>query len=48
MVIMAPKDENELRRMLYTSVNSDSPCAIRYPRGGGEGITLDQEVEELY
>jgi 1-deoxy-D-xylulose-5-phosphate synthase len=34
-VIMAPKDENELRHMLYTAVNLKSPVAIRYPRGEG-------------
>lgn len=33
LTVMAPKDENELQHMLYTSVQSDSPCAIRYPRG---------------
>ncbi|MCI5224882.1 MAG: 1-deoxy-D-xylulose-5-phosphate synthase, partial [Candidatus Electrothrix sp. AR4] len=44
LTVMAPKDENELRDMLYTSVNNDGPCAIRYPRGSGEDVPLDQEL----
>ena len=47
LTVMAPKDENELQHMLYTSVNNDGPCAIRYPRGGGEGVTLDQDLREI-
>jgi 1-deoxy-D-xylulose-5-phosphate synthase len=47
MTVMAPKDENELQQMLYTSVNSNSPCAIRYPRGSGEDIPLDQEFQKI-
>ncbi len=35
LTVMAPKDENELQHMLYTSINGDGPCAIRYPRGSG-------------
>ena len=42
MVLMAPKDENEFRRMLATMVAHDSsPIAIRYPRGSGLGVPLD-------
>ncbi len=40
MVVMAPSDENELRRMLKTAVNYKGPCAIRYPRGKGIGCEL--------
>lgn len=36
MVIMAPKDEEELQHMLYTSIEYNGPSAIRYPRGAGE------------
>lgn len=42
MVVMAPKDENELQHMLYTAVKHPGPAAVRYPRGAGEGIPLDQ------
>ncbi len=38
MVIMAPKDENELQRMLLTAVNHAGPVAVRYPRGKGTGV----------
>lgn len=38
MTIMAPKDENELRQMLWTAFQINGPVAIRYPRGQGSGI----------
>ena len=47
MVIMAPKDENELRHMLKTSVYHPGPSAIRYPRGAGLGVPIDPEMKEL-
>ena len=41
MVIMAPKDESELRDMLYTAVeHRGGPIAVRYPRGNGIGVPL--------
>ncbi len=41
MVIMAPKDESELRDMLYTAVNyKEGPIALRYPRGTALGVEL--------
>ena len=47
MVVMAPKDENELRHMLYTAVNYEGPAAVRYPRGEGIGVPLDEDFTEL-
>lgn len=48
MVIMAPKDEQELRDMLYTSVSEiDGPSAIRYPRGNALGVELREGFEKL-
>ena len=47
MVVMAPKDENELQHMLYTAVRSDGPAAVRYPRGNGVGVSLDWQLKEL-
>ena len=41
--VMAPKDEAELQRMLVTSISHDGPCAIRFPRGEGEGVPLVEE-----
>ena len=47
LVIMAPKDENELRHMLNTAVQGDGPVAIRYPRGSGENVKLDNRLTRL-
>jgi 1-deoxy-D-xylulose-5-phosphate synthase len=44
---MAPKDEDELQHMLYTAISHHSPCAVRYPRGAGEGVTLAGELKKL-
>ena len=41
--VMAPKDEAELQRMLVTSIAHDGPCALRIPRGEGEGVPLMEE-----
>lgn len=41
MVVMAPKDENELCRMLTTAMAHNGPIAIRYPRGTAEGEKLE-------
>ena len=43
MVVMAPKDENELCRMLTTSLAHNGPIAVRYPRGTGEGIKMENQ-----
>lgn len=43
MVIMAPKDENELCRMLTTSLAHNGPIAVRYPRGTGEGVKMENQ-----
>ncbi|MHB8577037.1 MAG: 1-deoxy-D-xylulose-5-phosphate synthase [Dehalococcoidia bacterium] len=40
MVLSAPKDENELRELLYTGVCHTGPFAVRYPRGAGTGAEL--------
>ncbi len=38
LTIAAPRNELELRNVMYTALNSGTPFAIRYPRGGGEGV----------
>lgn len=43
LTLMAPKDENELQQMLATAVKQPGPVAIRYPRGEGMGVPLDEE-----
>ena len=47
MVIMAPKDENELRNMLKTCFTLQGPVAIRYPRGKVEGVAVDATMKVL-
>lgn len=48
MVIMAPRNENELRDMLYTAVEyKEGPIALRYPRGNGVGMALKEGFEKL-
>ena len=47
IVLMAPKDENELQYMLYTAIRHDGPVAIRYPRGVGEGVELADSLTDL-
>ncbi|MFO7884607.1 MAG: 1-deoxy-D-xylulose-5-phosphate synthase [Desulfobacteraceae bacterium] len=41
MTVMAPKDENELARMLKTALDYPGPIALRYPRGKGIGVDID-------
>ena len=47
MVVMAPKDENELRRMLVTAIDMDGPAAIRYPRGDAVGVPMEDPPRPL-
>jgi 1-deoxy-D-xylulose-5-phosphate synthase len=47
LLLMAPKDENELQHMLYTAINQNYPTAIRYPRGSGEGVELDLTLRKI-
>jgi Deoxyxylulose-5-phosphate synthase len=45
LVIMAPKDEQELRDMLNTGFAYPGPALVRYPRGNGVGLELDKNLE---
>ena len=47
MKVMAPKDENELRHMLYTALYLDGPVSLRYPRGSGQGVKMDAKYQML-
>ncbi|WP_246014685.1 1-deoxy-D-xylulose-5-phosphate synthase [Geomonas oryzae] len=47
LTIMAPKDENELQHMLVTALSLPGPAALRYPRGNGLGVPMDQILEPL-
>ena len=44
MIVMAPKDENELCRMMVTALSHEGPIAVRYPRGHAEGVSIDREL----
>ena len=47
MILMAPRDEAEMRDMLFTMVEHIGPAAMRYPRGNGIGVALDRDPELL-
>src|SRR5262249_50000557 len=51
VVVMAPRDENELQHLLYTAIQHAAagrgPIALRYPRGAGVGVPLDAELHEV-
>jgi 1-deoxy-D-xylulose-5-phosphate synthase len=47
LIVMAPKDENELQHMLKTAVYCGQPVSLRYPRGSGWRGFLDEEINEL-
>ena len=47
IVLMAPKDEAELRDMLLTAIEHPGPAALRYPRGNGVGVDISAEPKKL-
>ena len=47
MVVMAPKDENELGHMLKTAIDHKGPIAIRYPRGTAIGVDIEEKLQNL-
>ena len=47
MIVMCPKDENELQHMLYSALEYNQPAAIRFPRGEGQGVELDEKLQLL-
>jgi 1-deoxy-D-xylulose-5-phosphate synthase len=48
MVVMAPKDEQEMQNMLFTATEyTDGPIAMRYPRGSGQGLPLKKNFIKL-
>lgn len=48
MILMMPKDENEGQHMVYTALNyNDGPIAMRFPRGNGYGVPMDDELSEI-
>jgi 1-deoxy-D-xylulose-5-phosphate synthase len=47
LMVMAPKDEDELRHMLFTALKRNGPVAIRYPRGQGLGVSVEGPLKEI-
>jgi 1-deoxy-D-xylulose-5-phosphate synthase len=47
LTVMAPKDENELRRMLRAAFILPNPSVLRYPRGRGRGVKPDEDCQPL-
>ena len=47
LVVMAPRDENELRRMLLTALQHDGPVALRYPRGMAPGVPIACDLSPI-
>ena len=47
MIVMSPKDENELQHMLKSALSYAHPVAIRFPKGKGLGVPLDEEFKEI-
>lgn len=47
IILMAPKDENELRHMVYSALSYGHPAAIRFPKGKGYGIPIDKEFKYI-
>ena len=47
IIVMAPKDEGEMRDMMLTMLNHHGPAAMRYPRGNGVGADIEREPQLL-
>lgn len=47
LIVAAPKDEDELRHLLYTATQTPGPMAVRFPRGAGVGVPLSPELQAL-
>jgi 1-deoxy-D-xylulose-5-phosphate synthase len=47
IVLMAPKDEGELRDMMLTAIEHPGPAALRYPRGNGFGVDISSPPQRI-
>src|SRR5690606_29023634 len=47
IVLMAPKDELEMRDMMFTAIDHPGPAALRYPRGNGFGVDISAEPKKV-
>jgi 1-deoxy-D-xylulose-5-phosphate synthase len=47
MIVMAPKDENELQHMLWSALSYGHPAAVRFPKGAGLGVVRDDTLKKI-
>jgi 1-deoxy-D-xylulose-5-phosphate synthase len=47
MIVASPRDEDELRHLLFTAVSARQPMAVRYPRGNGVGVPLSSDLRQI-
>jgi 1-deoxy-D-xylulose-5-phosphate synthase len=47
LIIMAPKDENEFQHMIKTAIECPRPVALRYPRGDGVGVKMEDSLKSI-
>ncbi len=47
MVVMAPRDENELQHMVWTALGTGHPAAVRFPKTRASGVAVDAELRTL-
>lgn len=47
IVLMAPKDEAEMRNMMLTAIDHNGPAALRYPRGNGIGADISEPPQKM-
>ena len=47
MIVMAPKDENELQHMIHSALSYSHPASVRFPKGKGTGVEMDKDLKIL-
>ena len=47
IILMAPKDEAEMRDMMLTAIEHPGPAALRYPRGNGNGVDITNSPKKI-
>ena len=47
MIVMAPKDENELQHLLWSALSYGHPASVRFPKAKGLGVAMDEELKEI-
>jgi 1-deoxy-D-xylulose-5-phosphate synthase len=47
IILMAPKDEAEMRDMMFTAIEYNGPAALRYPRGNGQGVDISSPPKQI-